>query len=94
MAEIRLQGQVTPVRIVNQMTTVRNESPILGPAGDEKTFLTLYDYISGSLIVSLNGMRMREGEDYDFVESGDRKFRFNFPVLVEDSVICDYIIIL
>jgi hypothetical protein len=94
MAEIRKQGsgrEEVLVRIVNQMVFVRNESPIPDPDGDGRTYLTNYDYVENTLVVTLNGLRQREGEDFDYIEEGGNKFRFNFPLLPEDSVICDYI---
>lgn len=81
------------VRVTNQMTSVRNESPI--PAsGDSRTFQTKNVFVSGTLFVSLNGMRMHAGEDNDYVELNKNSFRFNFPLDAEDVVICDYILIL
>lgn len=98
MAEIRKMGsgnrEEILVKIVNQMVFVRNETPILDPEGDAQTFITNYDYVSNTVVLTLNGMRQREGEDFDYVELGGNKFRFNFPILEEDSLIVDYIKIL
>ncbi|GAK42041.1 hypothetical protein TCA2_4533 [Paenibacillus sp. TCA20] len=94
MAEIRKKGgNAMPVRVTNQMTSVRNESPIPDSV-DSQTFLTKNAFVSGTLFVSLNGMRMHEGEDNDYIELSSQKFRFNFPLESEDAVICDYILIL
>jgi hypothetical protein len=95
MAEIRKQKgnrEEVTVRIMNQMVFVRNESPVVDPdEADGQAFLTSYEYVENTLVVSLNGMRQREGVDFDYTEEGGNKFHFNFPVMEDDSVICDYI---
>jgi hypothetical protein len=97
MAEIRKrstsagQGDEVLVKIVNQLVFVRNETPYSGPGGDGRTYETNYDYIENTLVVTLNGMRQREGADFDYLELGGKSFRFNFAIEPEDSIIVDYI---
>jgi hypothetical protein len=93
MAEIRKKSirEEVLVRIVNQMVFVRNESPIIDPNGDGKTFITNYDYVPNTLVLTLNGLRQREGVDFDYTESGGNQFRFNVSITDEDAVVCDYI---
>lgn len=94
MAEIirpKTTGDEVLVKIVNQMVFVRNETPILDPEGDGRTFTTNYEYIKDTLCVTLNGLRQREGIDYDYEELGGNRFRFTHSIEEEDSVIVDYI---
>ena len=94
MAEIirpKSTGEEVLVKIVNQMVFVRNETPILDPDGDGRTFTTNYEYVPHTLCVTLNGLRQREGIDYDYEELGGNRFRFNHSIEEEDSVIVDYI---
>jgi hypothetical protein len=93
MAEIRKQGdrEEVLVRIVNQFVFVRNESPIVDPEGDGTVFLTNYEYVPNTLVVSLNGLRQKEGVDHDYVELGGSKLKFNYPIMEDDTVVCDYI---
>jgi hypothetical protein len=94
MAEIRKQGtgrEEVLVRIVNQMVFVRNESPDLVQGGDVVTFMTNYEYVPGTLVVTLNGLRQNEGVDNDYTELEGNMFKFNIAILADDTVICDYI---
>jgi|GEM_PF-2803455 len=94
MAEIikpKTTGEEVLVKIVNQMVFVRNETPILDPNGDGRTFTTNYEYVPHTLCVTLNGLRQREGIDYDYEELGGNRFRFTHSIEEEDSVIVDYI---
>jgi hypothetical protein len=94
MAEIirpKSTGEEVLVKIVNQMVFVRNETPILDPNGDGRTFTTNYEYVPHTLCVTLNGLRQREGIEYDYEELGGNRFRFNHSIEEEDSVIVDYI---
>ncbi len=87
MAVIRKRSAVQQVDL---SFFIRNESPTQLPETDGQTFATKYDFIQNSLIVTLNGMRMRPGAAEDYVELGDRSFRFNFPIDSGDRVVCDY----
>ena len=97
MAEIirpKTTGEETLVKIVNQMVFIRNETPILEPEGDGRTFTTNYEYVTNTLCVTLNGLRQREGIEYDYEELGGNRFRFTHSVDEEDSVIVDYITVM
>lgn len=94
MAEIirpRVTGEEILVKIVNQMVFVRNETPILEVEGNERTFTTNYEYIKDTLCVTLNGLRQREGIDYDYEELGSNRFEFTHSLDEEDNVVVDYI---
>jgi hypothetical protein len=84
-------GEEVLVKITNQMVFIRNETPILELDGDGRTFTTNYDYVADTLCVALNGLRQREGIDYDYEELGTNLFRFNHSLDSEDSVVVDYI---
>lgn len=84
-------GEEIVVRIINQMVFVRNETPILDPEEDGRTFTTNYEFVPHTLCVSLNGMRQREGIKFDYEELGGNRFRFTHSLDEEDSVIVDYI---
>lgn len=94
MAEIikRNDTKEVLVRIVNQMIFIRNDLPIETPVNG--LFETRYPFVQGTLIVSLNGLRQREGSSYDYVVVNDREFQFNNPLSSDDTVIVDYIKIL
>jgi hypothetical protein len=86
-------GEIRKVEIVNQMIFIRNETPF--PSVDVNQFETRYTFVENTLIVCLNGLRQREGEDYDYVvQTGNQSFCFNYDIDSEDSVIVDYIKIL
>lgn len=95
MAEIVQQLSPTEeiaVRIVNQLIFQKNELPFRLP---NDVFETKYVYVPGTLVVSLNGLRQREGENYDYVELGDnQQIQFRMPIEADDEVIVDYIKIL
>lgn len=94
MAEIiraKATGEEILVKFVNQMVFVRNETPILDQNGDGRTFTTNYEYVPDTLCVCLNGLRQREGIDYDYEELGSNRFRFTHSIEEEDSVVVDYI---
>ena len=83
-------GEIKLVKVVNQMVFIRNETPFSGAV--ENSFETRYDFVENTLIVCLNGLRQREGEDYDYVVlEGNKSFVFNYDIESEDSVIVDYI---
>lgn len=84
-------GEEVVVKVVNQMVFVRNEVPILESDGDGRTFTTNYDYVPDTLCVTLNGLRQREGLDYDYEEVDSNRFRFNHSLDSLDNVIVDYI---
>lgn len=94
MAELirpKTSGEEVLVKIVNQMVFVRNETPIISSFEEGRTFTTNYEYVEDTLCVTLNGMRQREGIDYDYEELGENRFRFTHTIETEDSVIVDYI---
>lgn len=94
MAEIirpKTTGEEVLVKVINQMVFVRNETPILDPNADNRTFTTNYEYVPDTLCVCLNGLRQREGIDYDYEELGSNRFRFTHSLDTEDSVVVDYI---
>lgn len=83
---------VISVRIANQMIFMKNETPFRLP---NDVYETKYVYVEGTLVVSLNGLRQREGESYDYVELGDnQQFQFRMSIEPDDEVIVDYIKIL
>jgi hypothetical protein len=94
MAELirpKTTGEEVLVKIVNQMVFVRNETPLLEFKGDGRTFTTNYEYVENTLCVCLNGMRQREGIEYDYEELGSKRFRFTHTIEEEDHVVVDYI---
>jgi hypothetical protein len=97
MAEIirpKATGEITQVQIINQTIFISNEIPVLVPEGDGRTFTTNYPYVINTLRVCLNGMRQKQGINYDFEELGDNRFRFNYTLDEEDELIVDYITIM
>lgn len=85
-------GDEIKVTITNQMVFVRNETPIIDPSDESgRTFTTNYEFIPDTLCVTLNGMRQKPGEDFDYEEVGENLFRFNYSLDEEDVVLVDYI---
>jgi len=77
------------VRIVNQLVFIRNETPFKTENG--LIFETRYNFLPNTLIVCLNGLRQREGIDFDYVEEENKRFRFNYATVEDDEVVVDYI---
>lgn len=97
MAEIirpKATGEIMQVQIINQTVFISNEIPILDFEGDGRTFTTNYEYVKNTLRVCLNGMRQRQGIDYDYEELGTTQFRFTHSLDKEDEVVVDYITIM
>jgi hypothetical protein len=97
MAEIirpKITGEIMQVQIINQTVFISNETPILVSEGDDRTFTTNYEYVTNTSRVCLNGMRQREGIEYDYEELGTNRFRFTHSLDAEDEVIVDYITIM
>lgn len=55
---------------------------------DNRTFTTLNDIFH--LAVYRQGLRMKGGVGYDYVQTGDKEFTFNYDVPVEHWVTVDY----
>lgn len=85
---------ITQVQIINQSIFISNEVPVAAALVNRRTFTTNYTYVVNTLRVCLNGMRQRQGVDYDYEEMGGNQFRFTYALDPEDEVIVDYITIM
>ncbi len=83
MAEIR--------KTRKSQEAVRNESLFPDLLGGGQIYILRYDYIYGTLSVSVNGILLREGTDADYIEIGNRKIQFNIIMDRNDQVVCNYI---
>ncbi|MBW1802204.1 MAG: hypothetical protein JRJ85_15925 [Deltaproteobacteria bacterium] len=56
-------------------------------------YVTEFDYAPGHLKVFYQGSRVRGGPDNDFIETGDKNFRFtrNGAEILPEDVLIDYI---
>lgn len=71
---------------------IRDEVPVGAIDGINTTFTTANNYVTGSLIVLVDGIRQLKGSGAHYTETGANTFAFtagNEPQVGQD-VICDY----
>ena len=59
--------------------------------GNNKTFTTSNNFVSGTTKVYVNGLRQTIGGNYDYTEQGNRTIRFNYNIDNGDLITVDYI---
>lgn len=69
---------------------ITNEVPIGLINGINKTYSTSFNYLSGTLKVFQNGLRMAPGATNDFIEISANVFEFNIAPSIGDIIIVDY----
>lgn len=85
-------GDSTNIVILNPMVFIRGEIATVDPDDEDRSIYEInYTHVEDTLCVFLNGMRQREGIEYDYEILGDKQFRFNFSLEEEDVVMVDYI---
>lgn len=68
-----------------------SEDPTDAQDGVNTTYTTLFNYVSGSTRVYLNGLRQRTGSGNDYTETSANTIDFEFAPLAFDIIRIDYI---
>jgi hypothetical protein len=61
------------------------------PDSIRDTFTLRFNYVDGTTHVYYNGSRQTLGEDYDYIELGNKQVKFNFIPLLNSQIVVDYI---
>ena len=70
---------------------VFGENPMGDVDGVNKIFTTEYDFVESSLEIFLNGLRLDEGVDRDYLLDGDNKFIMNDAPIGGDDLTVNYV---
>lgn len=77
--------------IITTLTVIFGEVPSETIDGVNVNFTTSVDYVSGSLRVYQNGLRLKEGASNDYITTGTNGIQFNDAPETGDILIIDYI---
>lgn len=89
-----LKNGIAPEEKILTITAFKTayDIDIIGLKDNNNTTFTIVDnYIPGSTKVYLNGLRLQNGEDYDYIETNSNQIAFNYPIISTDLIIIDYI---
>jgi len=65
---------------------------VIGSRDNSNTIFTLpEEYIAGTTRVYLNGLRLQNGNGYDYTETSSTQISFNYPIVSTDLIVIDYI---
>jgi hypothetical protein len=67
------------------------DKPIELPDSSKKSFTTTRDFYANTVAIYLNGVRQHEGNNEDFVTSGNRTVIFTLPPITGDKILIDYV---
>ena len=87
-----LSAQINHNFTIIQMWDIQDEIPAGNINGTNLIFTTVNNYVAGSLIVMVDGIRQIKGITKHYTETGANTFAFNsgFAPQNNQDVICDY----
>ena len=86
---LRIQQLLAGSSIENNL--VLGEEPSGTLDGENKIFNLTNEYLPGLTEIFLNGLRVKVGQDHDYVESGPDEITMNYPPEEEDNLLVNYV---